>query len=278
MRVYDEAVALSAELGVLDKSVFFNDRWVPYQERVDYLLESDLGASANIPHIETHFSFRTRILDCVWAGLPVVATDGDPLSDLVDARGLGLVTPSGDAGAYASAVERLLDDAELLGSCRENLAAAAEEFRWSRVAEPIRRRLADVTVPEGGLGVPERLGSEELWRMVREKETDIEKLWAMAREKDVHIENLHAMVKEKDGHIRNFQKTIRDRDRQLRRLLPEAHESQPKRWRVFLGAAQESLRGGKRGGAGAGSGPDEPGAGSDNAAGGADSGDDKRKE
>lgn len=242
MRVYDEAVALSEELGLLGGSVFFNDRWVPYQERVDYLLESDLGVSANTPHVETRFSFRTRILDCIWAGLPVAATDGDPLSDLVAERGLGLVTPSGDAGAFAGAIERLLDDRELAGSCRANMEAAAEEFRWSRAVEAIRRRLADLSVPGNSPATPERLGGEELWRMVASKEADIEKLWAMVREKDGHIENLWEMVRDKDGRIRNFQKIIADKDRQLRRLLPETYESAPRRWRLSWRRARETVR------------------------------------
>jgi hypothetical protein len=248
MRAYDDAVALATELGLVDKSVFFNDRWVPYQERTDYLLESDLGASANIPHIETHFSFRTRILDCIWASLPVVATEGDPLSDLVDARGLGLVIPSGDPIAYADAVERLLDDSELIAQCQANLAAIAAEFKWTRVVEPIRRRIDDLTIPAGGLGVPERLGGEELWQMVRDKETDIEKLWGMVREKDVHIENLNAIVQELDGHIGNFQKMIRERDQQLQGLVPDTCDGTSKRWRFLLREARRSLSSAKRSG------------------------------
>ena len=35
------------------------------------------------------FAFRTRLLDCFWAGLPVVTTRGDVLGELVERRGLG---------------------------------------------------------------------------------------------------------------------------------------------------------------------------------------------
>jgi hypothetical protein len=33
--------------------------------------------STHYEHVETTFAFRTRILDYLWAGLPVVATGGD---------------------------------------------------------------------------------------------------------------------------------------------------------------------------------------------------------
>ena len=68
------AVELAKELGLYDRFVFFNFGWVPYEERADYLLESDLGISGHPDTVEARFSFRTRLLDYFWAGLPTVAT------------------------------------------------------------------------------------------------------------------------------------------------------------------------------------------------------------
>lgn len=153
MRAYDEALALSRELGVLDTTVIFNDKWVPYADRVDYLLEADLGANANIDHVETRFSFRTRILDCIWASLPLVSTDGDSLSALAERKELGLVVPSGDVAAYAAATERLLDDEDLYHRCRKNLEEVARDFRWSETTIPLKRFLARTAVAGAG-GLP----------------------------------------------------------------------------------------------------------------------------
>lgn len=168
MRAYDEAVALSRELGLYGESVIFNDRWVGYGERVNYLLEADIGVSANADHIETRFSFRTRILDCIWASLPVAATDGDSLSELVEQQGLGLVTRSGDAAGLADAIERLLDDGELYDRCRKNLKALAREFTWPQVASCIRKRLAELADAgvNRGQGPPRRLEvAQRLWSL-----------------------------------------------------------------------------------------------------------------
>lgn len=153
MRVYDEAVELSRELGVLDTAVIFNDRWVPYGERVDYLMEADLGVNANIDHVETRFSFRTRILDCIWASLPLVSTHGDSLSEMAERRELGIVVESGNVAAYAGAIERLLDDRELHARCRANLENVAAEFRWSRATAPIKEFLGRVAAGREGAGV-----------------------------------------------------------------------------------------------------------------------------
>lgn len=157
MRVYDEAVELSRSLAVLDSSVFFNDKWVPYDERIDYLLDADIGVNANIDHIETRFSFRTRILDCIWSALPVVSTHGDSLSSLVKNRRLGLVTESGDVGEYSRAIETLVDDGNLIAECKQNLRTVAKEFTWSETTGPLRDFLMRVASGEHAPARPEKL-------------------------------------------------------------------------------------------------------------------------
>ncbi len=138
MRAVDESMALARELGVLDTHVFFND-WVPYTDRWRYLREADLGLSTHRDHLETRLSFRTRMLDYLWSGLPIVCTEGDVFAALVAERGLGAVVPPGDVEALASAIERLIDDRDERARCRSRLLEVAEEFRWRRVVAPLAR-------------------------------------------------------------------------------------------------------------------------------------------
>ena len=123
MRVATEARALADGLGLTGRHVFFNEGWVDYESRQDYLLEADVGVSAHIDHLEASLSFRARILDYLWAGLPVVATQGDVLADLVERRGLGVTVPAGDVDAMAAALAALLDDPDRRQACRANIAA-----------------------------------------------------------------------------------------------------------------------------------------------------------
>ena len=89
MRRTIETLELSDELGLTGTHVFFNDDWVEYDDRPNYLLEADVGVSTHLDHVETAFSFRTRVLDYLWAGLPVVATQGDALAGVIESRGAG---------------------------------------------------------------------------------------------------------------------------------------------------------------------------------------------
>lgn len=137
MRMAREARALAAQLGLTGTHAFFNEEWVAYDDRQNFLLESDLGVSTHLDHVETAYSYRTRVLDYVWAGLPVVSTAGDSLSELVERRGLGLTVPPGDVDALDDALFRLLDDKALAAECRERARDVAQELAWERVLEPL---------------------------------------------------------------------------------------------------------------------------------------------
>ncbi len=137
MRMAVAARRRADELGLTAKVVFFNEGWVEYDDRQNFLLDADLGVSTHFDHIETQFSFRTRILDYLWAGLPVVSTGGDSLADLIERRDLGLVVPPTDVEALETALEQLLFNDALAARCRANAAVAAAELTWPTVLEPL---------------------------------------------------------------------------------------------------------------------------------------------
>ncbi|TFD82680.1 glycosyltransferase [Cryobacterium fucosi] len=137
MAIVSESRALAAELGVLDRSVFFNSSWVDYAERQNYLTEADVGVSTHFAHVETTFSFRTRILDYLWAELPMVVTEGDYFAELIAAEKLGIVVPSGDVESLARALERSLFDVDFIREARLNIRRVREDFTWDRVLKPL---------------------------------------------------------------------------------------------------------------------------------------------
>lgn len=137
MGIVAESLELARELGVLNSAVFFNEDWVDYGDRQNFLTESDAGVSTHHSHVETTFSFRTRILDYLWAGLPMVVTAGDSFAELVEREGLGVVVPAEDANALAEALERTLFDAAFAQEATTNVRRVAEEFTWQRVLVPL---------------------------------------------------------------------------------------------------------------------------------------------
>jgi len=172
MKMASDAVALADDLGLTGTHVFFNDAWVDYADRQNYLLEADVGVSTHLHHVETAFSFRTRVLDYLWAGLPIVATGGDALAELIEGEGLGLTVPPGDADALEEALFRLLDDAAFSAACRDAAARVGPRYRWSAVLEPLLEfcrapaRAPDLLDPETAATIRDPLPTGE-WRRRR---------------------------------------------------------------------------------------------------------------
>lgn len=155
MGIVKDAIQLADELGALGHSVVFNEDWVPYEQRGSFLVEANAGVSTHHAHVETEFSFRTRILDYLWAGLPMVVTAGDTFADLVEAERLGIVVPAGDQEALEAALEKVLYDEAFTLAVRARVEAVRERFQWERTLEPLRRiareprRAADVDAAGG---------------------------------------------------------------------------------------------------------------------------------
>ena len=123
---------------------------MPYEERADYLLDADVGVSTHFHHVETEFSFRTRILDYLWAGLPIVATEGDTFGTLIREHGLGRAVPAQDVDALVTALEEMLFDEDAASLARASVASFAGRYTWSTVLAPLvefcrhPRRAADL--------------------------------------------------------------------------------------------------------------------------------------
>lgn len=143
MEVVAQSRALAEHLGVLGTAVHFNDSWVDYDDRQNYLTEADAGVSTHHAHIETVYSFRTRILDYLWAGIPMVVTEGDHFAELIRAEGLGIAVPAQSVSALADAIEKTLFDEEFAAEVRQNIARVRVDYQWERVLEPLVRFVND---------------------------------------------------------------------------------------------------------------------------------------
>jgi glycosyltransferase involved in cell wall biosynthesis len=133
----EAAIAFARERGLEGECVHFNPSWVPYAQRDAYLLESDIGVCAHHDHLEARFSFRTRVLDHFWAGLPSVVSSGDAIGELVERRGLGHGVAPGDEEGFAFACAALLDDPVAYAGAVDRVRQIAPSLRWSEAARPL---------------------------------------------------------------------------------------------------------------------------------------------
>jgi glycosyltransferase involved in cell wall biosynthesis len=143
MPIVQESRDLAEQLGILDKAVFFNETWVPYENRQNYLMEADAGVSTHGFHLETTLAFRTRILDYLWTSLPMVVTKGDSFAELVKREELGVAVPPENVEALADALERVLFDDEAAAAARENIVRVHDRFHWDNALKPLVEYIAN---------------------------------------------------------------------------------------------------------------------------------------
>ena len=142
---------LARRLGALDRLVFFNESAISYRDRGTWLMDADCVISTHFDHLESNFAFRTRLLDCFWAGVPAVCTGGDELSEVIESCGGGVTVPYGDVGAVADGIVEVLGRGR--DAYRDRLLAAGGDLVWTTVVEPLRR-IVQLPGPPRALGDP----------------------------------------------------------------------------------------------------------------------------
>lgn len=159
MKAATQAYEYAKDHGMLDKFVFMNFDWVPYEERTNYLLESAIGVSTHFNNAETRFSFRTRVLDYLWANLPMILTRGDAFADLCARENLGIVVDFEKPQEIADAAEKIVDDKKFSAEVKKNIARVKKDFYWNSIAKNIAKIIND------GLWTERAKNSASFWSL-----------------------------------------------------------------------------------------------------------------
>jgi hypothetical protein len=114
--------------------------WIPAERRYDLLRDVYLLVAPHRPSLETRLSLRTRFLDALAAGCPVVTSEGGTMGRLLAHHQAGWVVPPGDAAALAQALAAALAEsseaaAARRAACRELLAG----YTWEKALAPLVR-------------------------------------------------------------------------------------------------------------------------------------------
>lgn len=133
---YAEVLAACRTAGWLDRHVFFVP-WVAAAERFRLYREATVATVLHRPRFEAEISMRTRVLDFLGAGLPVVATAGGTMSRQLTQERMGWVVPEGDEAALTEALAAVLESAELRSDFAARGLKWAAGQSWERVLAPL---------------------------------------------------------------------------------------------------------------------------------------------
>jgi GT2 family glycosyltransferase/glycosyltransferase involved in cell wall biosynthesis len=158
MNAVQELRDLSNELSMTNNSIFFVEDWINYEDRAQFLLSADFGVSAHKEHIETQFSFRTRLLDHFWTGLPTISTTGDALAEVIEANKAGLTVQISDIDGWVSALSSMISDESLRKTFKSNSLQLSQNYTWNKVLEPLYKFIKTATPAADRLLMPDLLG------------------------------------------------------------------------------------------------------------------------
>ncbi len=115
-------------LALIDKSPYRHRfhmlGWRPWSEVPHFYRESDVGINIDALHYETIYGTRTRLVEMIADGLPVVTSLGAELSYLLRDRGAALTFEVGDWQGMGEQLVKLAQEPTL----RSHMAATAHEF------------------------------------------------------------------------------------------------------------------------------------------------------
>jgi glycosyltransferase involved in cell wall biosynthesis len=136
---YVRSEKLAKKWKLLDKSVFFYKDWIPYENRQFYLTECDAGIVTFADHLENRFSQRIRLLDYVWAGLPVLTNGGNVLGDWIQDKELGETVPFGDDRMLAKVIVDWSESSKKVSQIKKRMSVAKKDLSWAKVCKPLIR-------------------------------------------------------------------------------------------------------------------------------------------
>ena len=123
------------QLGLAQSVLFARD--IPTHMRQVYLIGADLAISPTIDTLQAKLHEPAALAECVDAGLPIVLTDGNAGSALIQHLGVGRAVPAGDVEALAQTLRECLRAPA--GESSEQFAAARETLAWASVIAPLAK-------------------------------------------------------------------------------------------------------------------------------------------
>lgn len=114
----------------------------PYAELLDWTASADLGLIIYPPAYSTNVQMclPNKFFEYLMAGLPVLASQLDAISEIINTYDVGRVIPSLAPVDIANAINVLITEPELLETMHNNaLRAARQEFCWEKEGQELLR-------------------------------------------------------------------------------------------------------------------------------------------
>lgn len=118
--------------------------WINFNDRANWYFDSDVVIVCNKEGEENKLAWRTRLVDFMWADLPVLTNGGDPLSELMINNGAAVRMDVSSSKKIADALINLSKGNDRLNSTslKNNMRKLKTQFYWDVVTKQLAAAIA----------------------------------------------------------------------------------------------------------------------------------------
>lgn len=120
---------------------------VPYAELLDWTASADIGLIVYPPELSLNirYSLPNKFFEYLMAGLPILASSLDAVSDIIRSNDIGQIVSSLTPADIGASINVMLADPVALATMRRNaLNAAQREFHWEKERQQLFRLYSDI--------------------------------------------------------------------------------------------------------------------------------------
>ncbi len=138
IKKYKDTVNLAKKMGLLDKNIFFKD-WISYEDRESWYNTADIIINLHNPGSESMYAWRTRVVDFIWAGRPIISSGGDELSSMMEKKDAAYILKSNTEEEISKAILKVKDDKKYREKIINNLKEMQKSLYWENTTKELSR-------------------------------------------------------------------------------------------------------------------------------------------
>lgn len=139
IRRYEELESFANEARF--KGLVEIEGWAKFTERADWYLDADIVVVVNREGLENHLAWRTRMIDFMWADLPVITNGGDPLSEEMIKGGAALRFSGLEPKEIAHDLKKALDSPASLEKIKKQMGNLKKDYYWDVSTKELAGRI-----------------------------------------------------------------------------------------------------------------------------------------
>ena len=135
LKKYDDVMSYISE-NKMNDIVHVTD-WVKFDERAEWYLGSDAVILINNIGMENTLAWRTRLVDYVWADLPIITNGGDPMSNILEKNKAIYILPDLEVKTLENELLKITHNKKALEEVSKNLSKVRKDFYWDKVTQKL---------------------------------------------------------------------------------------------------------------------------------------------